>query len=136
MTTARNLTIAAAAAGLVLVAGASATASTTTTSSADADNTMTFEEWYDVLGGETQANVQAPSEGARLVGCGCTGVKIRQWVGHDGHARKWVQYEAGAPSAAILEYRLTVDGVWHTSRVKFYAADSTAEPFYYGRPTF
>jgi hypothetical protein len=101
---------------------------------------MTFQEWYDVVGGETQANVQAPSEGARLVGCGCSGVKIRQWVGSDSHARKWVRYDGpGADPLAnetILEYRLTADGVWHTSRVKFYVADETAEPFYYGRPTF
>jgi hypothetical protein len=132
----RHLTIAAAAVGLVLVAGTANAGTHHHALSAGSDNRMTFAEWYNIPEGESQANVQAPYSDTGPIGCDCTGTKIKDWVGADLHARKWVAYADGDWTSTIIQYRLTADGVWHTDKVKWFAEDGEAEPFLYSGQTF
>lgn len=129
----KKIAIVAAAAVVAVTTAGSATAGTRHSLSPGSDNRMTFAEWYEIGEGQPQGNVQSFDGG-----CDCTGTNVRQWVGGDGHARKWVQYADTDPVADVMfiQYRLTADGQWHTDKVKYLAKDGDAEPFYYGVPTF
>jgi hypothetical protein len=110
----RTATLVAAATGLVLVVGTATAGQNQPTTTVSTDNRFTWGEVNDnTFVGQAKGNVES------LDGCGCSGVKVREWIGSDGKGRKEIHYPDTDTNSVFVTYVNTLSGIYRVEGVMF-----------------